>query len=40
MGREGVNYGQMVGVVRMIDSLWGHPKHQGREEHRHDAKKE
>ena len=40
MGRESVGYGQMVSVMRMVGSLWGHPKHQGGEEHRHDTEKE
>jgi len=40
MDKESVGYGQMVGVIWMTGSLWGHPKHQGGEEYSHDTKEE
>jgi hypothetical protein len=40
MVRASVNFDYKSRTRQMINSLWGHPEHQGGEEHRHDAKKE
>ena len=37
---ESVSHNLKSDRKRMVDSLWCHPKHQGRGEHRHDTKKE